>query len=130
MVNCKDSPPSPGDFDARLRQARAKRSGTREAQDGETIRSGLGFALRLGVEIVAALAVGVAIGLLLDRWLGTAPWMLVLFFLMGSAAGFLNLYRAVSGLGYAAGYRGNQTERSPESKSPDRMPPDRELGSK
>lgn len=126
----KDSPPSPDDLDARLQQARAKRSGTQEDQDRETIRSGLGFALRLGVEIVAALAVGVGIGLLLDRWLGTAPWMLVVFFFMGSAAGFLNLYRAVSGHGYAAGYQRNEKERSSESKSPDSTPPDRELGSK
>jgi len=65
----------------------------------------LGFALKVGIELVAALVVGVGIGLLLDRWLETAPLFLVVFFFMGSAAGFLNVYRAVSGYGYAAGYR-------------------------
>ena len=56
------------------------------------------------MELVAALAVGVGVGLLLDRWLETGPWMLIVFFFLGSAAGFLNVYRAVSGYGYAAGY--------------------------
>jgi ATP synthase protein I len=45
------------------------------------------------VEVVAALGVGVAIGLLLDRWLGTWPWLFLLFFVAGSAAGILNVYR-------------------------------------
>ena len=31
--------------------------------------------------------------LLLDRWLGTWPWLFLLMFVMGSAAGILNVYR-------------------------------------
>jgi ATP synthase protein I len=65
----------------------------------------LGFAVRIGVDIVAALIVGVGMGLLLDHWLGTKPWMLIVFFILGAAAGMLNVFRAVSGYGYAAGYR-------------------------
>jgi len=51
--------------------------------------------------LVAALIVGVGIGLLLDRWLGTTPWFLIVFFLLGAAAGILNVYRAASGMGLA-----------------------------
>lgn len=50
--------------------------------------------LRIAVELAAAVVVGTGIGIVLDRWLGTAPWLLILFFLIGSAAGFLNVYRA------------------------------------
>ncbi len=106
-----DEKPSPSleDLDARLRRARERRSDQSADEDQGPNRSsagsGLGFALRLGVELVAALAIGVGIGLLLDRWLNTGPWMLVVFFFLGSAAGFLNVYRVVSGYGYAAGYR-------------------------
>jgi len=52
---------------------------------------GVGF--RAGVEIVAALVVGVALGWSLDRWLGTFPWLFLVFFVLGSAAGIMNVYR-------------------------------------
>ncbi len=52
-----------------------------------------GIGLRVGVELVSALAVGLAIGWGLDRWLGTAPWLLILFVMAGGAAGILNVYR-------------------------------------
>jgi ATP synthase protein I len=43
--------------------------------------------------VVSALGVGIAVGLLLDRWLGTKPWLFLLFFVLGAAAGILNVYR-------------------------------------
>jgi len=53
----------------------------------------LGVGFRAGVEIVAALIVGVALGWSLDRWLGTFPWLFIVFFVLGSAAGIMNVYR-------------------------------------
>ncbi len=67
--------------------------------------SGLGWGLRIGVEMVSALVVGVGIGLGLDWWLDTKPWFLVVFFLLGSAAAMLNVYRATMGYGLAVGYK-------------------------
>jgi ATP synthase protein I len=52
--------------------------------------------LRAGVEVVSALVVGIVIGFLLDRWLGTWPWLFLVFFVLGSAAGILNVYRLFS----------------------------------
>ena len=98
-------PPSLDELDAKLREAKARRApGKSDGADRER-GSGLSFAMRIGVELVAALIVGVGIGFLLDRWLGTKPWFLLLFFLLGAAAGLLNVFRLVSGYGYAAGYR-------------------------
>jgi ATP synthase protein I len=51
------------------------------------------------------MAVGVGIGLGLDWWLDTKPWFLVVFFLLGSAAAMLNVYRAAMGYGLAVGYK-------------------------
>ena len=55
--------------------------------------SGLGLGLRIATELVSALAVGVAIGLILDTWLDTAPWLLITFFILGAAAAMTNLIR-------------------------------------
>lgn len=58
--------------------------------------SGLGLAMRMGTEMVAATLIGLAIGHWLDRWLDTGPWMTVVFLLLGISSGFLNVYRAVN----------------------------------
>jgi len=67
--------------------------------------SGVGLALRLGVDFVAGVVVGVGIGLLLDWWMGSSPAMLILFFLLGAAAGTFNVFRTASGQGGTVGYK-------------------------
>ncbi len=101
----RDQPAPFKDLDDRLRRARVTANEARGNKPGRgASRSGIGFAMRLGVELVAALIVGVAIGYFLDRWLGTKPWLMLVFFLLGSAAGFLNVYRVMTGLGQTVGY--------------------------
>ena len=90
-------------FDERLRAAQDRR---RHGERGSPRSSGysgsaLGFAFRIGIELVSALVVGVGIGWLLDYWLGTQPWLLLLFFVLGAAAGIMNVYRAVERMGKA-----------------------------
>ncbi len=58
-----------------------------------TKRQSVGRAMRLGTDLVAGVAVGGLIGFWLDRWLGTNPVCFILFFLLGTAAGFLNVFR-------------------------------------
>jgi ATP synthase protein I len=53
----------------------------------------------IGVSLVAATAIGLAIGYGLDRWFGTNPWLTLTFTLFGIAAGFLNLFRDLGLLG-------------------------------
>ena len=91
-----EQPPTPlEDLDARLREASDRRQGRKVASDRFGRGSALSLALRIGVELVASLIVGVGIGLLLDKWLGTTPWLLLLFFLLGSAAGMMSVFRVV-----------------------------------
>ena len=54
----------------------------------------MGSAFRLGTELVAAVAVGTIIGFILDSWFDTKPWLIIIFFFLGSAAGMLNVIRA------------------------------------
>ena len=57
-------------------------------------RQGIGFGLRMGVEMLTATLVGALIGYGLDYLLGTEPWLLAVFLMLGGAAGCLNVYRA------------------------------------
>ncbi|MFQ5579706.1 MAG: AtpZ/AtpI family protein [Nitrospiria bacterium] len=50
----------------------------------------------LGIEMVAAVLLGVWGGYHLDQWLGTAPWFLLAGFLLGAAAGYLNIVRLIA----------------------------------
>jgi ATP synthase protein I len=62
--------------------------------------AGLGMAMRIGAEMVAGVGVGAGVGYGLDRWLGTSPWLLIVFFFLGAGAGTLNTYRAITGAGF------------------------------
>ena len=55
----------------------------------------LNFGFKISTEIVAALVVGVSIGILVDKFLGTKPFGLIIFFIFGALAGFLNIYRVM-----------------------------------
>jgi len=49
----------------------------------------------LGLVLPSSIAVGLFFGYLLDRWLGTAPWLLLVFTVLGIVSGLLSLYRAL-----------------------------------
>lgn len=53
----------------------------------------------IGVTLVAATAIGLAIGYGLDRVFGTNPWLTLVFTLLGIVAGFVNLFRDVGLMG-------------------------------
>ena len=50
----------------------------------------------LGVEMLVAVLMGAFGGYLLDRWLHTSPWLLIVGFILGSAAGFRNIFRLMT----------------------------------
>ena len=53
---------------------------------------------------VAGVAVGAGVGYGLDLWLNSSPWMLIVCFILGAAAGMMNVYRAVNGMGMSVGF--------------------------
>jgi len=65
------------------------------AQDGGRFRS-MADLLAVGTVLVACIVLGYFLGSYLDRRLGTSPWMVVVGVLLGTAAGFLQLFRTVS----------------------------------
>ena len=56
--------------------------------------SSLGMALKLSTEMVAAVLVGTIIGFILDSWFDSKPWLIIIFFFVGVAAGMTNVFRS------------------------------------
>ena len=56
--------------------------------------SSLGMALKLSTEMVAAVLVGTIIGYILDSWFDSKPWLIIIFFFVGAAAGITNVVRS------------------------------------
>jgi ATP synthase protein I len=81
------------DFDARLGKARPTKQGTPSGGEEPPPRLDFGTGLQAGIEVVAGVGIGVLLGWALDRWLGTTPLFLIVFFMLGAAAGVLNAYR-------------------------------------
>ncbi|MAH83305.1 MAG: hypothetical protein CBB68_02935 [Rhodospirillaceae bacterium TMED8] len=93
-------------FDTRLSKARRKTLDPLKQPSAQKTEKGgsLGLAFRVSLEIVSAVGIGVGVGWFIDEWLGTKPWLMLLFIVLGGVAGMLNVYRLASGQGYAAGY--------------------------
>jgi len=80
------------DFKTRLKIAKSKLKSSSSSSSRET-GSLMGSAFKIGTELVAAVAVGTIIGFILDTWFDTKPWLIIIFFFIGSAAGMLNVIR-------------------------------------
>ena len=61
--------------------------------DPKKTGSGLGFASKIGTGLVASILIGAYGGYLLDDYLNSTPWLMLLGMLFGGASGFLSVYR-------------------------------------
>lgn len=67
----------------------------KKSNENRDILRAIALFTQLGLSMAACVFVGVLAGKLLDRWLGTSPWLLVLFSLIGGAAAFKVMYDIV-----------------------------------
>lgn len=116
---------SPEDLDAlgkKLSKARETEDSRRLWKSNATKRpnSALGLAFRVAVELVSAVAVGCAIGWGMDYLLDTKPWLMVVFIVLGFAAGVMNVYRMAAGFGSNMGYEKDNEAHA--AKSADNAP--------
>jgi len=81
------------DFKTRLKIAKDKLKNYSKISDSNQNSSFMGSAFKLGAELVSAVLVGTIIGFILDTWFGTKPWLIIVFFFLGSAAGILNVIK-------------------------------------
>src|ERR1044072_432781 len=97
----RSTPPDEPPLSARLKslgQRLAQTGQRRAAETGSASRtatdpSALARGFRLSSELVAGVLVGAGLGWLIDRWLGTFPWGMFVFALLGFTAGVLNVMR-------------------------------------
>ena len=83
----------------RLDKIKAQREADAHADlDADMRGRGMAYGMRMAAELVGAVIVGGAIGWSLDKWLGSTPWLFLLFFVLGFAAGVLNVVRAYEGM--------------------------------
>jgi ATP synthase protein I len=93
------------DLENRLRAARGSKDQDLEKKTarGGDAGTGMGLGFRIATELVAGVAVGALMGYALDGWVGTRPWLMVVFLFLGAAAGTMNVYRAAKGLDDSVG---------------------------
>ena len=96
----RDTPPEEAALSARLKrlgerleQSNASRSVDGSASRRATDHSGFARGFRLSSELVAGVLVGSGIGWLIDKGLGTLPWGMFVFAMLGFAAGVWNVMR-------------------------------------
>ena len=82
-------------FKTRLEIAK-KRASKRDLSKRKHNPSPIGSAFKLSTELVSAVAVGTIIGFILDSWFDTKPWLIIIFFFLGAAAGMLNVIRTAN----------------------------------
>lgn len=73
---------------------------------GPGIARQLAQAGTIGLSLAACIFIGAAMGILLDHWLGTKPWLTLVFLILGIVAGFTNVVRLVADL--------NRSQKRPE----------------
>ena len=83
------------DFAAKINKVKEKTL-EGEPKSDNRFSSGWGLGVRLATELLGGVVVGAGIGLLLDSWLNTKPFFVILFLLFGTAAGILNVYRVAA----------------------------------
>lgn len=102
---------------SRLGESLETHRSVKEAAESKGKTSGFGQAIKIASEFVAGIIVGAGLGWMIDRALGTSPFALIVFLLLGFAAGVLNVLRA-EGVVADAGARLRQANRTPRSGAP------------
>jgi ATP synthase protein I len=80
-------------FKIRLKIAKNKLS-RKSLYKNKQSPSSIGTAFKMSTELVSAVVVGTIIGFILDKTFGTKPWLILIFFFVGSVAGFINVIRS------------------------------------
>ena len=83
----------PDELKTRLKIAKSRfKNKNQTEKDNE--KSSFGKAFQLSTELVSAVLVATIIGFILDNWFDTKPWLIIVFFFIGVAAGIMNVIKS------------------------------------
>ena len=105
------------DLSKRIAEFESRQQEERQHRKAQLPTGGMALAGRVTTELVAGVVVGTFIGWALDNWLGTTPTLMVVLFFLGSAAGMMNVWRALTGRGMAAGFVNEKSSQADENKA-------------
>ena len=91
------------------RLARRAEADGRVGKAETSSKAGMAQAMKLSSEFIAAIIVGVGLGWGIDHLAGTSPFGLIIFLILGFAAGVVNVMRATGSLAPARGTKERET---------------------
>ena len=108
------------DLSKRIAEFESRQNEERRGRKAKLPTAGMALAGRVTTELVAGVVVGTFIGWAFDKWLGTTPTLMVVFFFLGSAAGMMNVWRVLTGRDMAAGFINEKSLLADENKADER----------
>ena len=80
-------------LDKKIKDFKKKEIKEKKEAEKEPEYSSAAAGFQISTELLAGVAIGAAIGYVLDKTFNTAPWLLAIFTIFGGAAGVLNIYK-------------------------------------
>jgi len=71
----------------------AEKPGASPAGEDGAMAGAMSSGLRAATDLAGGIIAGALIGMLADRWLGTSPFLLIIFLVIGAIAGLRSVYR-------------------------------------
>lgn len=83
---------TPDELGQKIKEAQKKKS---EPTGPKVDRSSYGGkSMRAAIDFTSAIVIGILLGYWIDRWLGTKPFGVIVFLVLGFIAGVMNIQRA------------------------------------
>ena len=86
------------DLISKIDEFKQKERIAKTSENIEKRGNSIGLAFRLSTEIVSGIVVGSIMGWSLDKWLGSQPWFFLIFFILGIAAGIINVIKTAKNM--------------------------------
>ena len=98
-LNSKDKEKSDAsDLSKKIDELKEKERLIKTSNNIEKRGNSIGLAFRLSTELVSGIVVGSVMGWSLDKWLGSQPWFFLIFFILGIAAGIINVIKTAKNM--------------------------------
>ena len=88
----------PSDLISKIDEFKQKERIVKTSENIEKRGNSIGLAFRLSTEIVSGIVIGSIMGWSLDKWLGSQPWFFLIFFILGIAAGIINVIKTAKNM--------------------------------